>query len=653
MMKGVNLRLNATNKAGPGLASFNRGMKGVNKSIKSVSRSNVGFMKGMNANRRIIQQVGMQVSDLGVQIAGGQSAILSLTQNVPQVVQMFGAWGGILAAIITLIGTFTLVMIKSGKGINDMIPFAGALSSEFTALASAFGKVKEVFLDGVNLIINNLDVLFVSLSALAALMVGKFVFAFLTSNKMLARFNMLLVVTRGNGIRAGMAYVSAAGGAKLFAAALGLVRKAIMLTGIGALIIGASHLIVKLLDLKKATGSWAASFKLLGEIAKQTFKQIPTFALAMKLKTAAAISGLTAKFLEFVSDSAGAMPGWANSVVAAVVAATKGAGAAFGNLGGAFAAVMRRDFKTATLLAATSGAAAANAYKGAIDKVYVGGEGSFTARLAGDAEQARKMSGVFSDMGDKLLAGASDAIPAWKELKELLASVDSTSVDIRDMFGGENKIKEDAEKALNSIKLDPPGFLKTDDWEVEKKFGKMVSRMRKNMGELDFTGIFDEKIKKPATDAMKAIEEMGRSVANTMKNSIKGLIKGTKTFKEAMFDILDNIIDKMLDMALNPIFDAIAGGVSKGIGGFIGSLFPSFNGGGFTGSGPRTGGMDGKGGKLAVVHPNETVVDHTKGQTVGGERTINLNVYGVTDADSFRKSKHAILRDVRSGLAAG
>lgn len=39
----------------------------------------------------------------------------------------------------------------------------------------------------------------------------------------------------------------------------------------------------------------------------------------------------------------------------------------------------------------------------------------------------------------------------------------------------------------------------------------------------------------------------------------------------------------------------------------------SFDGGGFTGHGARTGGVDGKGGFNAILHPNETVIDHTKG----------------------------------------
>ena len=51
----------------------------------------------------------------------------------------------------------------------------------------------------------------------------------------------------------------------------------------------------------------------------------------------------------------------------------------------------------------------------------------------------------------------------------------------------------------------------------------------------------------------------------------------------------------------------------------------SFEGGGFTGTGSRSGGMDGKGGFMAMVHPNETIIDHTKGQSAGGSGvTVNV-----------------------------
>lgn len=53
----------------------------------------------------------------------------------------------------------------------------------------------------------------------------------------------------------------------------------------------------------------------------------------------------------------------------------------------------------------------------------------------------------------------------------------------------------------------------------------------------------------------------------------------------------------------------------------------SYDGGGFTGMGARIGGMDGKGGKLALLHPREKVTDLTKGggeaQTIDARTIIN------------------------------
>jgi hypothetical protein len=76
------------------------------------------------------------------------------------------------------------------------------------------------------------------------------------------------------------------------------------------------------------------------------------------------------------------------------------------------------------------------------------------------------------------------------------------------------------------------------------------------------------------------------------------------------------VADDLLQSGLTSLGNAIGGalGIGKssgGIGGFLGSLL-SFDGGGYTGDGPRTGGLDGKGGFPAILHPNETVIDHTK-----------------------------------------
>jgi hypothetical protein len=56
----------------------------------------------------------------------------------------------------------------------------------------------------------------------------------------------------------------------------------------------------------------------------------------------------------------------------------------------------------------------------------------------------------------------------------------------------------------------------------------------------------------------------------------------------------------------------------------------SFAGGGYTGKGSRTGGLDGQGGFMAMMHPQETVIDHTRGnvnaELVSEIRALNNRV---------------------------
>ncbi len=65
----------------------------------------------------------------------------------------------------------------------------------------------------------------------------------------------------------------------------------------------------------------------------------------------------------------------------------------------------------------------------------------------------------------------------------------------------------------------------------------------------------------------------------------------------------------------------------------------SFEGGGHTGYGPRVGGLDGKGGFMAMVHPNETIIDHTKsgkgsGKGGSGKPQINFTAQVVVESQA-------------------
>ena len=122
-------------------------------------------------------------------------------------------------------------------------------------------------------------------------------------------------------------------------------------------------------------------------------------------------------------------------------------------------------------------------------------------------------------------------------------------------------------------------------------------------------------------------------LSTAMRESVMGLIDGTKSAQEAFADMFKNIGAAFVDMATQMIAKAL---VMKALNiMFNGGTTPitptppqpftgdSFEGGGYTGGGPRVGGLDGRGGYMAMVHPNETVIDHSSsmGRYAGPQNT--------------------------------
>jgi hypothetical protein len=130
------------------------------------------------------------------------------------------------------------------------------------------------------------------------------------------------------------------------------------------------------------------------------------------------------------------------------------------------------------------------------------------------------------------------------------------------------------------------------------------------------------------------------TVASTLTSSFKTFFDFTNkeflNFGKLAEKIVASVINELIRIHI--IKKVLGFGASAfGEDSFLGSAFKSaldnFEGGGFTGMGARVGGLDGRGGRLAMVHPNETVIDHTKGQAMGGA-TVNFNISTV-DAAGF------------------
>jgi hypothetical protein len=102
-------------------------------------------------------------------------------------------------------------------------------------------------------------------------------------------------------------------------------------------------------------------------------------------------------------------------------------------------------------------------------------------------------------------------------------------------------------------------------------------------------------------NVLRSVLQFGARVINTFLGAINQMIGAV------------NAIAGRLNLPQLPTFGAVS--------------VPSFEGGGYTGSAPRSGGLDGKGGFMAMLHPRETVIDHTRARAGGGSSTpTNISI---------------------------
>jgi len=135
---------------------------------------------------------------------------------------------------------------------------------------------------------------------------------------------------------------------------------------------------------------------------------------------------------------------------------------------------------------------------------------------------------------------------------------------------------------------------------------------------------------------LKAMANVSRTLNSGFEEFFDITKKGFLDFENLSKRILASVINEMVKVfIIKKLMGFAAGAVGEDT--TMGQIFTkagdNYEGGGFTGSGSRTGGLDGKGGFMAMVHPNETIIDHTKGQGAGGT-TVNFNINTV-DASGF------------------
>jgi len=232
-----------------------------------------------------------------------------------------------------------------------------------------------------------------------------------------------------------------------------------------------------------------------------------------------------------------------------------------------------------------------------------------------------------------------------------------------DILGDVESAKSKNKKKIDAVTAAAQAYLdkKIEKTETRSILDVLLGRDGEEGGE-DGTGFGAissfEKFLKAAEDGYgkfaASIKSMQDEINDIMKQSYDGLTNLTMEFlekgKASFKDFATSIVRELIRIAVQKL---VIDKMFASFGGLIGktrdrqieirenlnlpSILPNNEGGGFTGMGARAGGLDNKGGFLSILHPNETVIDHTKAQPRQAQQaapTVNFNISTV-DAAGF------------------
>ena len=270
-----------------------------------------------------------------------------------------------------------------------------------------------------------------------------------------------------------------------------------------------------------------------------------------------------------------------------------------------------------------------------------------------DFSQTKIGKMIFPEMADEQAKLRADFKKTKKEYTDMIQAIMKTGLefDPDDFFTNYDLILLQREltaiqQQLEGVDPEDNGFIKSLDAMIAKvKDFKLETKELKDDDAVGFKKMSEGV--KAFKDSIGATQQnIDNLTINSMKKFEDTLIDGLKKGKLAFEDFATYVVEQLAriaiqQMILKPLTDVFSPVFSS-----FGDLF-SFNGGGYTGMGARAGGVDGKGGFPAILHPNETVVDHTKGQTVSGA-TVNFNISTVDAAgfDELLTSRRGLITQI-------
>lgn len=267
------------------LTTVAKNMDTLTSSTLRYNRAAQQSMQGANRFGMVSQQVGYQVGDFFVQVQSGTNALTAFGQQATQLAGLLPGLAGAIVGIGISLGTalgmaalrsqeLTINFQKIGQDVlSALAPVQGLISAIGTGLSYAGQAAAK----GMEVLVQNLDRIFVYGTTIAALFAGKYI----------------------AGMVAATAATASLSGALLF------LRGALIKTGIGALVVVAGELVYQFTRLVDAAGSFGKSVGLLWNVVSEFGSKVVALFNSLKSTFESAAHFLSARFIQAINNVLG------------------------------------------------------------------------------------------------------------------------------------------------------------------------------------------------------------------------------------------------------------------------------------------------------------------------------------------------------------
>jgi hypothetical protein len=401
-LESAQKELHETGAAGKSAQSA---LRNVGKGLGGTAAASKRTAQSFGGLNNTVRNASFQFADMAVMLQGGMGVARTFATQLPQLLGGMGVLGAAIGAVVAIGFPMASMFAENDKAADALLGTFGILEPMMRAIADGMKQFAEIAIDGINLIINNLDRIVITAGVAAAAFGGPLVASFIAAK--VAAFGLV--------------------------GALTAIKTALIKTGIGALVVIAGELVYQIFRAVSALGGLGNMFKAFYFIVEESLRRSATafdylmvnaeyVFLQIHKSVAIAADFITRKFVDAFNVVVRNAQGFGGALSAIFNAISQGTRPSVEDIKNAFNQALNssRQFATGTALVLDD-------LNRQIDSLVI----------------------ASNKLGLEVFA----PIQALEELRAEIAKMKKADRDVRDLFkGGKEEDDGDAEKELEKLK---------------------------------------------------------------------------------------------------------------------------------------------------------------------------------------------------------